>query len=464
MRKLSIFLFTLLSLFLTACARAPQATAAPAVAPLLPSGDVPVARIEAAKTFVSQLADGEYEAATSVFDEKMSKALNTQKIAETWLVLIKQFGAFQQQTGTRTEQIDVYDVVYVTVDFASGPLDIKVVFNRQGQISGLFFLPAAVHAYEAPPYVNANAFTEREIVIGEGKLALPAVLTMPKGDGPFPVAVLVHGSGPNDRDESVGPNKPFRDIAWGLASNGIAVLRYDKRTYAHPEQFDETYLQTLTVWEETVDDAVAAVALLRQTDGVDPERVYVLGHSLGGMLLPRIGAAAPDVAGLIYLAAAARPLEDMLLEQVAYLANLDGQLTPEERQNLEAIQEQVARAKDPALSADVPGAALPLGIPAAYWLDLRTYDPAQAAVTLAQPMLFLQGARDYQVTQADFDLWYTALSERSDVVFRRYPTLNHLFLSGEGEPNPEEYNKPGHVAEDVLRDIAAWIQTPASLH
>jgi uncharacterized protein len=465
MKKITLSLLIFLSLFSSACSRpAPTVTPTPtlSVAPLLPDNDVPAGRIDAAKTFVNYLVNAEFDAATAMFDETMSKALSKEKMAETWLALIEQVGAFQQVSSTRTEKVDEYDIVYVTIEFATGPLDAKVVFNQQGQISGLFFLPVqtSVPPYEAPAYVDESAFTEQEITLGEGDTALPGLLSLPTGDGPFPAVILVHGSGPNDMDESIGPNKPFRDLAWGLASNGVAVLRYDKRTHAHPEQFDEESLKTLTVQEETVDDAVAAVALLRQTEAIDPERVYVLGHSLGGMLLPRIGAAASDVAGLIYLAAAARPLEDMVLDQVTYLANLDNQVSPDEQHNLAEVQAQVAKVKAPALSPETPASELPLGIPAAYWLDLRSYDPPQAAVGLALPMLLLQGERDYQVTQADFDLWHAALSARPDVVFHLYPGLNHLFIAGEGEPNPEEYNQPGHVAEAVLRDMVAWVQNP----
>jgi len=270
--------------------------------------------------------------------------------------------------------------------------------------------------------------------------------------------VLVHGSGPNDRDETIGPNKPFRDLAWGLASQGIAVLRYEKRTKQHAAKFTEDVLVKLTAQEETVDDALAAVALLRQTKGIDPSRVYVLGHSLGGYLLPRIGSADPRIAGLISLAGPTRPLEDISLEQITYITGLDGTPTPEEQAGLDQLADQVARVKDPGLSAATSAADLPLGIPASYWLDLRGYSPADAAKELQAPMLILQGERDYQVTTADFEGWQSALASRSDVQFKLYPELNHIFVAGEAKSTPAEYNVEGHVAEQVITDIAEWIK------
>src|SRR6185369_2655738 len=139
-------------------------------------------------------------------------------------------GAFTRQVGTRTEKQGQYDIVYVTCEFERASIDAKVVFSQSGQISGLFFAPAANGTPAPSPsagnladYVNPSAFTEQDVTVGSGEWALPGTLSMPVGDGPFPAVVLVHGSGPNDRDETIGANKPFRDLAGGLASQGIAV-------------------------------------------------------------------------------------------------------------------------------------------------------------------------------------------------------------------------------------------------
>jgi dienelactone hydrolase len=461
MKKIVFALLMILMMAASACARVTDVpTATPPLPVVLPADGVPAERVAAAKAFVDQLTTGDYKAATATFTQDMLNVFGPDKMEETWQAVLKQVGAFLQQTGTHTEQVTDYDIVYVSADFENGSLDIKIVFDRQGKIAGLYFVPPQnTQPYVPPTYVDTTAFAEQKVTIGEGEWAVPGTLTLPKGDGPFPAVVLVHGSGPNDRDESIGPNKPFRDLAWGLASNGVAVLRYEKRTYTHRDKFTVELASTLTVKEETIDDAVAAVALLRQTTSIDPARVYVLGHSLGGMLLPRIAAAAPETAGLIYMAAAARPLEDIILEQTTYIANLDGILSPQEQQNLSAVATQAAQIKDPALSVDSAGTELPLGIPPVYWLDLRDYDPPQAAAKLSQPMLLLQGERDYQVTQTDFDLWKAALSARSDVTFHLYPKLNHLFIAGEGRSNPSEYNLTGHVEESAIRDILSWLQS-----
>jgi dienelactone hydrolase len=283
---------------------------------------------------------------------------------------------------------------------------------------------------------------------------VPGTLSVPTGKGPFPAVVLVHGSGPNDRDETLGPNKPFRDLAWGLASKGIAVLRYEKRTRIHGDKL--AMLPKPTVQEETVDDAVAAAQLLRRTDGIDPRRVFVLGHSLGGMLIPRIGARDGEIAGLVVLAGLTRPMEETIVQQLSYLASLDGKVSDEEKKRLDQFQEQEARIK--ALTPESTESLM--GIPASYWLDLRGYNPPALAARLRQPLLILQGERDYQVTMEDYQAWKKGLAEKKNVTFKSYPSLNHLFIEGEGKVTPAEYEKAGHVAAAVIDDIAEWIADP----
>ena len=157
-------------------------------------------------------------------------------------------------------------------------------------------------------------FTQEDEEVGQDPWRLPATLAIPRGAGPFPALILVHGSGPNDRDETIGPNKPFRDLAWGLAARGVAVLRYEKRTRRYPKKMGA--LPALTVFEETIEDVGAAFKALAANRRVDPGAIYALGHSLGGYLMPRIAAFVPDLSGIIFWAASYRSLDAMILEQI----------------------------------------------------------------------------------------------------------------------------------------------------
>jgi dienelactone hydrolase len=414
-----------------------------------------------AETFVDRTAQGDYAAAASVFDETMTRVFPADMLKATWAQLQGQVGAFKDRVASRTAEQQGYRIVFVTCEFEKSLIDVRVVFDSRAKLAGLQFLPAQAPApkpYEPPPYVDATKFSERNVTVGSGTWALPGTLSLPNGPAPFPAVVLVHGSGPNDRDESVLAEKPFRDLAWGLASRGIAVLRYDKRTKAHAPLFTPETLAKLTVNEETVDDALLAVELLRGMKEIDPRRVYVLGHSLGAMVAPRIGARDRKLAGLVVLAGPARPLEDLILEQVTYLYALGGGTSPDDDPSLNDMRKKVARVKDAGLSATIPSTDLPLGLPANYWLDLRDYKPAEAAKNLSTRFLILQGGRDYQVSaERDFPLWQAALEGNADATLKLYPGLNHLFIAGSGAPSPAEYDVPGHVSEEAVTDIAEWI-------
>jgi len=268
-----------------------------------------------------------------------------------------------------------------------------------------------------------------------------------------------YSAGPQDRDETIPPNKPFRDLAWGLASQGIAVLRYEKRTHVYAASM-RSEIDTLTVKEEVIDDALEAVALLRERPEIDAQQIFVLGHSLGGYLAPRIGEADPQIRGLILLAGSARPFEDVFLDQMTYVLSLSMPDPAVRQQQLAVVKKQVELVKDLKRLPTAKASDLPLGVPAAYWLDLHAYQPMKVAQTLKQPMLFLLGGSDYQVTREDFQIWQNALRGRSDVQLVMYPGLSHLFMPVEGgqKATPATYTVAGHVAEEVVNEIGSWIK------
>jgi len=408
------------------------------------------------RAFVKSMAERRFDDCVAMFDSTMKAMMPAARMEETWNAVLKQAGKFKEQQAIRYQKYGVYDIVIVTCQFEGNPLDVRVVFNQAGRIAGLFFVPSqpAVE-YSTPPYVQREAFREEEVTVGSGRWSLRGTLTLPVNKTKSPALVLVHGSGPNDRDETIGPNKPFKDLAWGLASRSIAVLRYEKRTREHANEM-LALRTTLTVNEETIDDALEAVALFRGRAEIDTARIYVLGHSLGGMLVPRIGMRDSRVAGFIILAGATRPLEDVIIEQLTYLFGLDGVTDEQEKTRLEEAKKQRERIKT-LTPADTSSPGPMFSAPPSYWLDLRNYDPPALAKKLTVPVLVLQGGRDYQVTKPDFDRWRTALKNRSNVTFSLYPLLNHLFIEGEGQSTPSEYERAGHVSEQVLTDIVRWL-------
>lgn len=411
--------------------------------------------ISIAKNFVSLLSKEKYEKAIENFDDTMKTFVSPSKLQEIWESVIKQVGEFKRIIDVRTEKADLYEVIYVTCEFLKMDVDVKVVLNKEGKISGLFFTPAPPRkGYIPPSYVDLSSFYEKDISIGKGEWILPGKLTIPKGDGPFPIVILVHGSGPNDMDESIGPNKPFRDLAWGLANKGIAVLRYDKRTKVYPDKFAQ-YKDGFTVMEEVIEDVLEAISFFEKEEKIDKNRIFILGHSLGGMLAPRIASLSNKVKGIIIMAGPTRSLEDLIWEQVNYIYFLDGEISEEEKVQLDTLKIEIEKIKN--LDNNYSLGDLILGIPVKYWKDLKNYNPVETLKNLNIPILILQGERDYQVTTLDLKGWKEGLSSQNNVEFKLYPKLNHLFLEGEGKSTPEEYFKEGHIPEYVIKDIAEWI-------
>ncbi len=408
------------------------------------------------RAVVNELAAGHFDKVEAQFDKTMSSVLPEAKLAETWKTLITQIGALKEITGTRVEPVQGFERAVVTCAFEKVTLDAQIVFSSDGRVAGLHFARSQPNEeWKTPSYVDPKVVSEEPVTVVDGKWELPGTLTLPRQGGPFPGVVLVQGSGPHDEDETIGPNKPFKDLAGGLASHGVAVLRYTKRTKKYGAQSSDD-INTLTVDDETVNDARAAAALLAKQSSIDPKRVYVLGHSLGAMLAPRIANGDPQIAGIIMLAGNTQPIGHLIVEQVRYIARLQGK--PDDAQKEIAAAEQTARDIDnPDLKPGTMVNVLGAKTPASYWLDLRGYHQADVAAKLTIPILVLQGGRDYQVRSADYEGWQKALAGHANATLKMYPALNHLFIAGTGPSSPEEYDKPGHVSDEVVADVAAWI-------
>lgn len=410
---------------------------------------------EIARRLLQYFVADNFSAAFAMFDNTMKALLPEAQLRSIWLDLVAQFGPYAEEIEISEEYGGKFARIVMRSRFARGALDVQVTINARREVAGLYFTPVQGFGYIEPAYIDRSRFTEEELILNaSSSFPLQATLSLPVGDGPWPAVVLVHGSGPNDRDQTIMASKPFADLAWGLASRGVAVLRYDKRTFAHSAAMAALF--DITLKEETVDDAAAAARFLLEDPRIDLARVYLLGHSLGGLAAPRVAGLVPDLAGLILLAAPARPLEDIMVEQYEYIFSLEDDPSRYSAQ-LEEIRRQAERVKDAELSAGVPATEL-MGLPASYWLDLRDYSAPDAAASLDMRLLVLQGERDYQVTMEDFALWREALSGHPQARFKSYPDLNHLFQTGAGKSRPDEYFSPGNVSLEVITDIVAHVR------
>jgi len=302
---------------------------------------------------------------------------------------------------------------------------------------------------------------EEKVLVGEGtEYPLEGSLQIPEAAvRPLPAVLFVQGSGPSDRDESVGSLSPFRDLAEGLERHGIASLRFDKRTFAHKDRVAE--LKNVTVKEETIEDVLLATELLRRDTRIDPARIFLLGHSLGAMLAPRIDAEGGDYHGLILLAGSPRRLEEIMLEQnMEYYSRMN-----KFKRLLAGKQMQLMLHAFSVLDSLTDEQAMDMRFQGNttmyYFKDMAKHSGLEHLRQTDKPVLIMQGGKDFQVAvERDFNAYRELLRERSNVSFRLYGELNHAFVPsvyGDIVKAKQEYAVEQHIGEDVIADIADWI-------
>ncbi|WP_136605533.1 alpha/beta hydrolase family protein [Paenibacillus dokdonensis] len=301
------------------------------------------------------------------------------------------------------------------------------------------------------------------LIIGRGtKYPLNGILSLPDPcSSKVPAVVLVHGSGPLDKDESIGANKPFRDVAEALSAKGIAVLRYDKRTKIYGKRMLKESPGDVTVESETIEDAILAAKLLKNDGRIDPDKVYIFGHSLGGMLAPRIDMEGGNFAGIIIGAGSPRSLSDIIMSQnddvLAQLPKFLRKIAKRQIAGLKAKFDAITgMSEEEAKQTKVFGK-----IYAWYFKEMAGHPAADYLIATEKPVLILQGDKDFQVSsEKDFALYQQICIGKPNVRFKLYPGLNHLFMKsvyGRVKDFKKEYKIPQKVSAEVLEDIAEWV-------
>ena len=411
----------------------------------------------------SLLKDGNGKMLYFMCDSQVQQAVGIESLSSLWKSLEAQAGRYVSH-GQWKDFPGLEGAVYSNISFENGKMALLITFNAGGMVSGLRIMPSFDDNDEDEAERNTDTDAARDDATADRNVTecavqtkdwtLPALLTGPDSERErTPIVILVHGSGPNDKDGSIGPNKVFKELAEELAAHGIASLRYDKRTliygqgaFSNPEK--------VTLEEETIDDAVSAAAL---AGSMGFRHIFILGHSLGAACAPLI-ALQCSTSGIIMMAAPARPMKEMLEEQTKVVSQY----------NSPGTMEQLRKVTE--------------AIPADYLkeVDYDRIQTAQKIVGKDIPTLILQGERDYQVTMEDFGIWKEAFSTAcvtdgsdvtgkecvidSDIIMKSYPGLNHIFHKGEGAPSPAEYMQKGRIPEQVIRDIAGFIHSMSKRH
>lgn len=412
-----------------------------------------------ARDFIKKYYELDFEFCYKQFDESVQKAFSIDMFKQAFSQTEFRYGKLLDIGETEAFDAKGYHITGTQVKHEKGSFTIEITYGGNGKIYGFYFKPPKTDKKDeskSPNYVDNNKFTTKDIEFGS-KFKLNGKLTIPKEGKSFPVVILVHGSGPNDMDETIGPNKPFRDLAEGLSTIGVAALRYNKRT----NQYGSIIAQNdtnFTLVDEVVDDVEEAFNFLLTENVIDKNKIYVLGHSLGGYSIPLIAERVTKAAGFIIFAGSNQPLEDKLVDQYEYISKLKNNQGINE-DILKVVRSLRNKIKQNDYNDQTPRDSMLMGISPAYWRFLSKYRPLDIIKQIYKPILVMQGARDYQVTVNEYEEWKKALANNPKARFELYEDLNHCFMTGKGMATPEEYMEQGFIAEKVIKDIGLWIKS-----
>ncbi len=388
----------------------------------------------------------------------------------------------------------VKDTVEFTLEVAGDPVWSGIV--SEGRIEGTltqsgFSFPFWLGREEVPPPPRPQEpqppfpYREEEVTYQNGEITLAGTLTIPPGEGPFPAALMITGSGAQDRNEEIFNHKPFLLIADVLTRAGIAVLRVDDRGVGGSSLGSEPATSA-----DFVGDVLTGVEFLGTQDVIDPVRIGLIGHSEGGMIAPMAAARSSEVAFIILLAGTAVTGEEILLEQTRLITKAAGATEAQLEAQYAAQSEVLGLARIGADSRtvraavadliDVQFARLSGAEQQAITPELREqqisqataqvlhpwfqfflgFDPRTALREVTVPVLALNGGLDLQVPpRQNLPEIAIALGEagNTDITIREFPGLNHLFQTA-GTGSPAEYILIEEtMAPVVLETIRDWI-------
>ncbi len=408
------------------------------------------------KKFIGAVKRGDYNKNQHFFDStfygKIIEAQADKQIND----FIKEYGPIVAIERTEIDTQGCKMATCTSIKVAKGKFLWYILFNQAQSINHFNIDTFSTQFfYKTEPISNIN-YTRKEVLIETNPfIKLPGSLYIPNNAKKTAAVVIVHGSGPHDRNGSIAKNKIYLEMALGLVQQGITVLAYDKRTYVYQNN-NPFIIDSMDYYSETIDDAVAAVDFLKHINQVDSAKIYIAGHSQGAMCAPLM-AKKCKVKGLILLAAPARPLLEIIPEQINYINNIDGKVSEEEEKISSAIKWQVKNALKPDLTLKTK-TILPFGAKAKYWLLDRNYKVLEVAKTLTVPIQLIQGGRDYNVTKKDYDLWVEAMSGKLNFKATWFEDLDHMYFTGNGMAKPEEMMKPNHVSKKVIAKMAEFVK------
>lgn len=417
--------------------------------------------IERPKQIISNFQNGNVDEIYNQFDSIMSQKLNPTRLAPIWKQLTANYGAFNgfglQDTNTIGDNL----VINTDLNFEKAVMNFMISVNsKSNKISGMYISEqekkeeAPIIEHKLPNYIDTTKFKEIDVVVKD-VFDLKGKMSMPNNFEKNIVFILVHGSGPNDMDETIGENKFFQNLAWGLASDGYGVLRYNKLTFEHGIDLVKINPK-LTQKDEYNNSIKGAIKLIKENPLTNKSKIILIGHSQGASVITDF-ANDNSVDGLVLLSGSPRKLYDLYTEQLEYLFSIDGVETQAEKSMLQEHKDRINYFKSHNKNK-IQTDSLPLGLNYEYWMYLEKYNPIENLKKSKKPTLIINGGHDYQVTKADFKLWESNLKDKSNIKFDYIDNVNHIYSETPKMSVPGDFQKYLPIVPILFKDIEKWVE------
>jgi len=401
--------------------------------------------------YLTSFLNGDYHRAFELQADQMTAVFGVQSMKQSADVIVGQYGKPESEYSTELIEQNGNKLYIRIMKTTKGYIKFTVTVDENSKIAGFYATPVP-DPRKSISYVNKKLFTEQKVKFGVEEWQLDGVLTIPNSPDTYPLMIIVGGSGPTDMDGTVGPNTPYKDIAEGLASSGIATLRYNKRTAQHGSKVSSAMDEIESVLDfEYVEDILEVIAYASKLEGVD--KILLAGHSMGGTIVPKIASISGEVDGIILLAPGVRRFAQISLDQNRYAKDHFG-ITDEQMKQAEQLFEMILNHELPENTLIQPG--LTVG----YYYEMDQFSPLDDLTSYKKPVLVIQGEEAFQATmEGDFLPLKEKYNEADHFTFIALNGINHLFMkSEEGVFHwTDEYNEPGFVDKRVIDAIVEWI-------
>ncbi|MBK8846383.1 MAG: hypothetical protein IPO27_07485 [Bacteroidetes bacterium] len=408
-----------------------------------------------AQKFLGSLAKQDFPNCLRQFNWTLAGTINQYWLKVIWESVQKQNGAYMGCYNAYTDVVGDEIIIYQECRFEVLDKQLKLVFDKDDKIAAFYFVPARSKViYEVPTYVDLAMMSEMDVAIKHKDISLAGMFTYPLSGTNFPLVILVSGEGPCDMDESKGSNKFLKDLATGFAMNGIASVRFNKRTFQYASMNDAPQ-NGFTLFEDIIEDAIEAFNKGKKLPNIDTNRIAFAGHGLGAYALPAI-VARTGVSGAIMIEAPAQPYEDVFFNTERYIHSLNG-VSPIEEQDMSTLKEKVDSAKNVSSTSELAPYELPMDMPMSYWIYMNNYKPLEVARKLQTKWFFIHSGRNFQISERDIQLWKQTLGNKGNASFKFYDKLNYYLHWNDKPSTPDEYMQKKQVSKVAIDEMSRFV-------